>query len=60
MTETVFKIEILKKEEGIFKDSVRIAGTEVEVLGMIEKVKIILEKTRSKIINDMNNKAGKE
>lgn len=56
MQRSIFKIIFLKNEDGSFKESVDISGTEIETLGMIEKEKLILDDTKEKIIASIFSK----
>lgn len=44
----IFEIKIEKTEEG-FKDDIHVAGTEIEILGSIEKTIMLLNETKNKI-----------
>jgi hypothetical protein len=48
-----FKIEIIR-EDSKYKDDFHIKGTELETLGAIEKVIILLNKVKNKIIKSVN------
>ena len=48
----VFRIEITRKDNS-YKDDISIKGTELEILGAIEKTIILLNNTKQKIINSV-------
>lgn len=50
-----FEIIIKKTEEG-FKDDISVSGTQIEILGSIEKTIMLLNEIKNKIREDVLNK----
>ena len=56
MNEPILKIQIEKIEGGSYHDSIECTGCQVEVLGMIKKARVILDKIESSVISEIKVK----
>jgi hypothetical protein len=56
MKETILSITIKRNKDGSFSDEIRCSGTEVEVLGMIEKTRMFLDDIKINIIRELKEK----